>query len=219
MNLGRLGIKIWDLQFDARDELYLMIDKHYRPMPKDTDGKINPQAHGLADNDIDALRHSYVSAVYVIEFSKDTSELLGRLREYVFMNSAEFNSLNMDLWNNSVGRTYGKKFKRGEELFFALLKALKEGELIVTPSDPRKYKGPKSIKRLPKSFVIKVRENITGANIEFFDVRNKRMMTKEQFIEAIRAGRYPGYAVRKHQSGEFPYSTRDRYSFINKTEA
>ena len=39
MNLGRIGIKIWDLQFDARDELYLMIDKHYKPMPKDANGK------------------------------------------------------------------------------------------------------------------------------------------------------------------------------------
>ena len=94
--------------------------------------------------------------------------------------------------NNSVGRVYGKNFKRGEELFFALLKALKEGELIILPSDPRKYKGPKSIKRLPKSFVIKVKENKTAANIEFFDVRNKRMMAKEQFIEAIKTGHYPG---------------------------
>ena len=117
--------------------------------------------------------------------------------------------------NNSVGRSYGKKFKRGEELFFALLKALKDGELIITPDDSRKYKGAKSINRLPKSFVIKVKENKTGANIEFFDVRNKRMMSKEQFIEAIRSGRYPGYAVRKHHSGEFPYSTRDRFSFNN----
>ena len=73
---------------------------------------------------------------------------------------------------------------------------MKQGELIITPSDPRKYKGPKSIKRLPKSFVIKFKENKTGANVEFFDVRNKKMMTKEQFIEAIRAGRYPGYAVK-----------------------
>jgi len=66
-----------------------------------------------------------------------------------------------------------------------------------------------------KSFVIKVKENKTGANIEFFDVRNKRMMTKVQFIEAIKGGRYPGYAVRKHQTGELPYSTRDRFSFNN----
>jgi hypothetical protein len=71
------------------------------------------------------------------------------------------------------------------------------------------------IKRLPKSFVIKVKENKTGTNIEFFDVRNKRMMTKEQFIEYIKAGRYPGYAVRKQIAGEFPNSTRDRFSFNN----
>ncbi len=82
--------------------------------------------------------------------------------------------------NNSVGRGYGKKFKRGEGLYFALLKALKDDELIISPIDPRKYKGPKSIKRLPKSFVIKVKENRIGANIEFFDVRHKRMMPKEQ---------------------------------------
>jgi hypothetical protein len=117
--------------------------------------------------------------------------------------------------SNEEGRSYGKKFKRGEELFFGLLKALKDGDLIITPDDPRKYKGAKSINRLPKSFVIKVKENKTGANIEFFDVRNKRMMTKEQFIESIKTGRYPEYAVRKHQSGEFPYSTRDRFSFNN----
>jgi len=45
MNLGRNGIKIWDLQFDAADELYLMIDQHYKPMPKDANGKINPKSH------------------------------------------------------------------------------------------------------------------------------------------------------------------------------
>ena len=47
MNLGRIGIKILDLRLDARDELYLMIDKHYRPMPKDATGKIDPEARGF----------------------------------------------------------------------------------------------------------------------------------------------------------------------------
>jgi hypothetical protein len=74
--------------------------------------------------------------------------------------------------------------------------------------------GPK-ILRIPKSFVIKIKETKTGANIEFFDVRKKLLMTKENFISAIKQGKYPGYAVRKHQSGEFPYSTRDRFSFNN----
>jgi hypothetical protein len=210
----RIGIKIWDLRAEARDELYLLIDKHYKKMPRNSDGLIKSSDPSYNDNEIDSLRHSYVSAVYVIEFSYETSELLGRLNEFDPRRN-EIRSKNMDLWNNSVGRSYGRKFKRGEELFFALLKALKEGELIILPSDPRKYKGPKSIKRLPKSFVIKVKENKTGAYIEFFDVRNKRMMTKEQFIESIKAGRYPGYAVRKHHAGKFPYSTRDRFSFNN----
>lgn len=79
-----------------------MVDMYYKKMPKDNDGKIDPKSHGLVDNDIDALRHSYVSAVYVIEFGEDTSELLGRLREYFTISPIELNSLNMDLWNNSV---------------------------------------------------------------------------------------------------------------------
>ncbi len=81
--------------------------------------------------------------------------------------------------------------------------------------DTRKYKGEKSIKRMPKSFVIKIKENKTGANTEFLDIRKKVVMSKTDFIEAIRKGNYPGYAIRKHHSGEFPYSTRDKFSFNN----
>ena len=29
MRIERIGIKLWDLQFDARDELYSFIDRHY----------------------------------------------------------------------------------------------------------------------------------------------------------------------------------------------
>ena len=108
-----------------------------------------------------------------------------------------------------------KKVLTGKELFEFLLEALKEGELIIDLKDKRKYKGEKSIKRSPKSFVIKIKETKTGANIEFFDVRKKMLMTKENFISAIKQGKYPGYAVKRHQSGEFPYSTRDRFSFNN----
>lgn len=35
------------------------------------------------------------------------------------------NSTNMDLWNNSVGRKYGKKTKSRKDLFKVLMKALK----------------------------------------------------------------------------------------------
>jgi hypothetical protein len=96
-----------------------------------------------------------------------------------------------------------------------LIKALKNGELIIDLKDQRKYKGNKSIKRMPKSFVIKIKENQTGANVEFLDVRLHLVLSKEEFLQSIKKGKYPGYAVRKHHSGEFPYSTRDKFSFNN----
>lgn len=181
------------------------------------DGAIDEYAKGLGNNDIDALRHSYVSGKYTMEFGEDTANILGRLNEFKNFNfgDKEIPSENMDLWNNAVGRHYGKKAKTGKELFDFLIKALKAGELIIDLKDKRKYKGGKSIKRIPKSFVIKIKETKTGANIEFLDVRKKFLMTIEDFISAIKQGKYPGYAVRKHQSGEFPYSTRDRFSFNN----
>jgi len=210
----KIGIKIWDLKSEARDEVYTYIDKYYQKLPRNLDGSIRSIDPSYNDNEIDSLRHAYVSAVYLIEFGAETAELLGRLNEFD-PSSTEIRSKNMDLWNNSVGRNYGKKFKRGEELFFALIKALKNGELITTPNDLRKYKGAKVIIRMPKAFVVKVKESRTGANIEFFDIRNKKLMTKEEFIKLIKAGKYPGYAIRKHNDGEFPYSTRDRFSFNN----
>jgi hypothetical protein len=205
------------LMLEARSEIYQLIDSHYKPMPKKSDGTIDEYARGLGNNDIDALRHSFVSGVYTMEYGETTADILGRLNELKNFNfgTKEVPSENMDLWNNAVGRSYGKKAKTRKELFDLLLKALKNGELIIDLKDPRKFRGNKSIRRIPKSFVIKTKETRTGANIEFLDIRNKIVMSKEDFILAIRQGKYPGYAVRKHQSGEFPYSTRDRFSFNN----
>ena len=53
----------------------------------------------------------------------------------------------MDLWNNEVGRKYGKKTKSRKDLFKRLMKALKKDELIIHPdNDKRKYLGNKEIK-------------------------------------------------------------------------
>ncbi len=209
--------RIYQLKDEALLDLYRRLDKDLRPMPRKPDGSIDPYGIGLEGNDVDAMRHAFISGVYTLDYNASLSELLGRLQEFSTLDSSSTSALseNMDLWNNAVGRAYGKRAKSWDELYQMLMKALKEGELIIHPSDKRKYRGEKSIKRQPKSFVIKIRENKTGANTEFLDVRKKRMMTKEQFIDAIRAGRYPGYAVRKHHAGEFPYSTRDRFQFNN----
>lgn len=163
------------------------------------------------------MRHAFISGVYTLEYNTSLSELVGRLQEFSTFDSRSTSALseNMDLWNNAVGRAYAKNAKNWDDLYQMLMKALKEGELIIHPSDKRKYRGEKSIKRQPKSFVIKIKENKTRANTEFLDVRKKLVMSKDEFVQAIRMGRYPGYALKKHYSGEFPYSTRDRFKFNN----
>jgi hypothetical protein len=210
-------LKIYHLKDEALIDLYKRLDKDLRPMPKKPDGTIDPYGLGLEDNDVDALRHAYISGVYTIEYDEGTAELLGRLNELSTIDSQSTSALseNMDLWNNDIGRSYGKKVKTWDDLYSKLMNALKNKELIIDLKDIRKYKGEKSIKRLPKKFVIKIKESKTGANTEFLDVRKKIVMSKTEFIHAIKNGNYPGYAVRRHQSGEFPYSTRDKFSFNN----
>lgn len=210
-------LKIYHFKDEALIDLYKRLDNDLRPMPKKADGSIDTYGVGLEDNDVDALRHAFISGVYTIEYNEGTAELLGRLNELTAVDSQSNSALsvNMDLWNNAIGRSYGKKSKTWDDLYQYLLKALKVKELIIDLNDPRTYKGEKLIKRLPKSFVIKIKENKTGANTEFLDVRNRLLMSKDEFVLAIRNGKYPGYALRKHLSGEFPYSTRDRFSFNN----
>jgi hypothetical protein len=209
--------RILFLMKEARSEVYELIDKHYKPMPKKADGSIDEYAKGLANNDIDALRHSFVSGVYTIEYGEVTADLLGRLNEMRHFNfgGKVDPSENMDLWNNAVGRKYGKKTKTRKELFDLLLKALKSGELIIEPKDSRKYKGEKSIKRIPKDFVIKIKETKTGANIEFLDVHKRMIMNKEEFISAIQRGEYPNYSYKTVDGEEIPFSKRDRFKFNN----
>lgn len=150
--------KIYTLKDEAQTELYSWFDKEVRALPKKSDGTINEFAEDLVDNDIDALRHSYVSGVYTLEFSEQTAEMMGRLNEFTGFGSSpsSIESENMDLWNNAVGRAKEKKVKSRRELYDSLIKALKDGELIINPHDLRKYKGDKRIKRIPKSFVIKI---------------------------------------------------------------
>ena len=165
--------KIYTLKDEAQSQLYIWFDKEVRSLPKRSDGSIDPYGIGLVDNDIDALRHAFVSGVYTIEFSEQTAEIMGRLNELwdFDSSSAAPGAENMDLWNNVFGRRIAKKINTWRGLYEALLKAMKDTDLILTPTDPRKYKGEKSIKRMPKYFVIKIQENKSGANVEYLDVR------------------------------------------------
>ena len=170
-----LNITLLTLEDKAEDEVYALIDKHLRPLPKNSDGTINKEAKGFQHNDVDALRHAYVSGVYTMEYSEGVAAFLGGVRErFPILASIRTSgpnrekSKNMDLWNNFVGRKYGKKSKTREELFHHLLKALKNGELITDLSDKRKYSSntdPTSGKI--KEQVIVLKESETGENLLF----------------------------------------------------
>jgi hypothetical protein len=71
------GTKILTLMLEARREVYQFIDSQYKPMPKMADGSIDEYAKGLGNNDIDALRHAYVSGRYTMEFGEETADILG----------------------------------------------------------------------------------------------------------------------------------------------
>ena len=65
--------KIYHLKDEALLDLYTRLDKDLRPMPKKSDGTIDQYCAGLINNNIDALRHAFLSGVYAIEFSSETA--------------------------------------------------------------------------------------------------------------------------------------------------
>jgi len=81
-------VKIYTLKEEAKIEAYEFIDRNLKKLPRNEDGSFNEFADGFADNDVDALRHAYVSGVYTMEYSEDTAEKLGRLQELVFSDSS-----------------------------------------------------------------------------------------------------------------------------------
>lgn len=210
-------MKILKLKDEARLEIYQYIDKNLKPLPKNDDGSFNEFASGFNDNDVDALRHAYVSGVYTMEYNEKVAEILGRLNEMLFIQSsnAQFGSENMDLWINFVGRKYGKRSNNREELIKFLIKALNDGELIINPKDDRKYGGEGLIKTVPKGLVIVVKETESGENIEFLDIGNKKVMDKSLFVSEIEAGNYPDYEIRLIKGVKTPFSKRDRFYFNN----
>ena len=201
------------LKNESRDEAYQYFDKNIWPLPKDKKGKINPTAHGLENNDIDAFRHAYVSGVFTIVYNETTADLLGRANEYFpngwYSNTVNPGSRNMNLWNNAVGREYGKKTKDRKDLLKLIHKALNEGELIIDLEDNRKYKGKTSNIINKSKPVIVLEEDENGRNIVFFDMIKNILLTREEFVTAIKSGNYPSYTVKDIKGLPTPVSKPD----------
>ena len=120
---------------------YDYFDQNIRSLPKDQDGQFDLSGDEFIDNDVDAFRHAYTSGVFTQELGDSASEICGYLQELSGNGSSRSNSpdsKNMDLWNNSIGRKYGKIAKSKSELAALLKKALEKGELILSPDDARK---------------------------------------------------------------------------------
>lgn len=201
------------LLIEARDEAYEYFDKNIRPLPKDANGKIDSTAHGLVDNDIDAFRHAYVSGVFTQVYSEETADIFGRINEYSplswYSDAKNPGSLNMDLWNNAIGRKCGKKAKDRKELLKLNHKSLKKGELIIDPKDKRKYEGKKSDSINKSKPVVVLKEDKNGRNEVFFDLVKSIMFSREEFVAAIESGAYPAYTVKMINGLPTPVSKPD----------
>ena len=203
----------FSLKNEARDEAYEYFDKNIRPLVKNPDGKVDPTAFGLADNDVDAFRHAFVSGVFTQVYGEKTADIFGRVNEYSpfswYSDAKNPGSLNMDLWNNNIGRKYGKKTKDRKKLLKMIHDALNRGELIIDPKDNREYKGETSASINESNPVIVLEENKQGRNELFFDLAKKVLLSRAEFVRAIEAGDYPAYTVKNINGLLTPVSKPD----------
>ena len=198
---------------EARDEAYEYFDKHIRKLHKRADGTVDPKAFGLEDNDVDAFRHAHVSGVFTQVYNEEVADIFGRINEYSplswYSNAKNPGSLNMDFWNNAIGRKYGKKGKDRQELLKLIHEALKNSELIIDPSDKRKYESNKSDSINKSKPIVVLKEDKNGRNELFFDLVKNVPLTREEFVAAVEAGNYPAYTVKIIHGIATPVSNPD----------
>lgn len=199
----------WPLTLLKEAELdsYRYFDANIRPLPKKSDGTIDTLKPGFQDNDVDAFRHAYISGIFTLEYGEKVALVLGCMNEFAYPSSVP--DRNMDLWNNGVGRSLAKKHQTIERLTAAVRDALLNGELIVTPADRRVYKGASVHKPRGQNSVVVIRQGVSGANEMFFDFETSSGMTRDEFVEKISKGYYPGYEVRIVSGVMVPVSKRD----------
>ena len=65
----------------AQKESYNLFDKNLRPLPRKSDGTFDTASEEFSDNDVDALRHAYVSGVFTMEYSSLVARVLGDINE------------------------------------------------------------------------------------------------------------------------------------------
>ena len=115
--------------------------------------KIGNGEHATWNNEADAFKHAYMQWFLGFYFNDDIAKKLGDMHENETPN-APIGERNMDLWNNEIGREIALKMRKNR---FSVLrfndesindiaseiiyKKMKNGELITTPSDSRKFEN------------------------------------------------------------------------------
>lgn len=210
-----IQLDVFTLKSLSEKESYEFFDKNVRKLPKNADGTFDKSTGLFDDNDVDAVRHAYTSGVFTQEYGERVAEVLGDANELIPLGgNSSFNNLNskrMDLWNNRIGRKLGKKTSGKKKLFKLILKALKNNEFIIDPdSDPRISKIKEIQDSTIKNKIVVIKESKKGKNLSYFDIENKIVLSKQEFVDSIRDGKYPRYEIRIVDGDEIPTSKKDK---------
>ncbi len=200
--------KLWNAKKEAQNEAYQYFNDNIRALPKTSDGDWDIDSGAFSNNDVDAFRHAYVSGVYTQKYHELTANLLGQFNELMgdLIRKQPPEQKNMDLWNNEVGRSYGSSTSSKKDLADALKKEIENNGLITTTNqdeDSRAYQG-----YLVKPVRV-IEESETGRNIRFLDLSTNFTMYREEFVNKINSGEYPGYTVALINDIETPMSKLD----------
>jgi hypothetical protein len=209
-----IKLNILSLKSICEKESYDLFDKYIRKLPRKSDGSYDLSTGEFYDNDVDAIRHAYTAGIFTQEYGEKVTEILGDMNELVPFggnsSSNSPNSKNMDLWNNRIGRKLGLKTSGKLKLFKLILKALKNGELIIDPENDLRVNQALSTKVQTKNKVFVVKESKKGKNLTYFDFEKLVILSKDEFISEIKIGNYPFYEIRIVKGDETPVSKKDK---------
>ena len=136
------------------------------------------------NNEADAFKHTFMQAQLAVQYNSAAADIAGNIHEWQgnnYMGQSAGES-NMDLWNNAVGRTIGKEIREemnqerkvfsktevDDRIAAKVMQKMRNGELITTPNDTRKYKTPS------EKFSDEIREK--WRNMQYS--RNSRIQTR-----------------------------------------
>lgn len=209
-----IKLNILVLKAICENESYELAERFIRKLPRKNDGSFDLSSGEFYDNDIDAIRHAYTAGIFTQEYGEKVTEILGDMNELVPFggnsSSNSPNSKNMDLWNNRIGRILGLKTSGKLKLFKLIVKALKNGELIIDPENDPRINEVSSSKSITKNKVFVVKESKKGKNLNYFDIEKSLILSRSEFISEIKMGNYPFYEIRIVKGDETPVSKKDK---------